>query len=116
MPVSNGSAGAARRTFTSSRVGRNLQGGGASREPFANVGSTNAHGREWLSGKTILPRVDTRKALDKKERSQYRSGTPSEEPAKEFGYSWPSPQLVRELLFRRLFSVMVESDYRGSTS
>jgi hypothetical protein len=38
-----------------SRGRRNLQGVGQAGEPFANVGSTNAHGREWLSGNNNSP-------------------------------------------------------------
>jgi hypothetical protein len=39
-----------------SRGRRNFQGVGQAGEPFANVGSTSAHGREWLSGNNNSPR------------------------------------------------------------
>jgi len=42
-----------------SRGRRNLQGVGQAGEPFANVGSTNAHGREWLSGNNNSPEGST---------------------------------------------------------
>src|SRR5215213_578847 len=36
-----------------------LQGVGQAGEPLANVGSTNAHSREWLSGKNNSPEGST---------------------------------------------------------
>jgi len=58
MPVANGSAGGSFESLLKAlaRTRRKPPRGGASREPLADVGSTNANGSEWLSGKKQFSR------------------------------------------------------------